>query len=73
MATPPNRGMGGEKKRHRGALERWPRGIVLHNTKTHGGGGVLPVPFFLSGFVTNPYLPQFRHTPIRASDIVEFR
>jgi len=38
-----------------------------------GGGGVLPVPFFLTGFITNPHLPQFRHTPISASDIVGFR
>jgi hypothetical protein len=46
---------------------------TAHSTKTHGGSGVLPIPFLLTGFVTNPHLPQFRHTPIRASDIVEFR
>lgn len=28
----------------------------LHSTKTHGSG-VLPVPFFLTVFVTDPRLP----------------
>jgi hypothetical protein len=64
----------GKETAHRGGRGEMVAGdCTAHCTETHGGGGVLPVPFFLPGFVTNPHLPQFRHAPIRASDIVEFR
>jgi hypothetical protein len=73
LATPPNRGTRGEKKRHHGVRGEIVAGdCTAHSTKTHSGSGVLPVPFLLTGFITNPHLPQFRHAPIRAFDIVEF-
>jgi hypothetical protein len=62
----------GERGKETGSWGNVERAGDLHSTKTHCGGGVLPVPFFLTWFVTNPHLPQFRHAPIRASAIVEF-
>ena len=74
LATPPNRGYGrGNEMASWGRGEMVARDCTAYSTKTHGGGGILPAPFLLTGLVTNPNLPQFRHTPIRASDIVEFR